>query len=198
MSNELNVAQIVTRNQFTMDSVVRVRVSDLMQQLSKLTRKNREDSNTATMIRNILRDAAEKNEDAAEINMPVQDLVRLYDQNSENDLGEIDFILCRNNLEEGRTARIDIFAKDRKGMCVVFGDQAYPLRKGTEYRVGREVYNSIIIDYDLISRNHCKITCGKDGVVMISDLDSTNGTFVNNVRLEKTHPESWQKTISSG
>ncbi|MFO8072459.1 MAG: GGDEF domain-containing protein [Polyangia bacterium] len=45
--------------------------------------------------------------------------------------------------------------------------------------VGRGSDASIQLEDDCISRRHCKIVPGADGVVLI-DLDSTNGTYVNN------------------
>ncbi len=44
--------------------------------------------------------------------------------------------------------------------------------------VGRGSDASIRLDDDCISRRHCKIVPGADGVVLV-DLDSTNGTYIN-------------------
>lgn len=41
---------------------------------------------------------------------------------------------------------------------------------------------------DLVSREHCAIVVGDDGVVTISDLGSRNGTFVNGTQLSADHP----------
>ena len=44
--------------------------------------------------------------------------------------------------------------------------------------VGRSPECDIQLTDDCVSRMHCRVVSGKDGVI-ISDLDSTNGTYVN-------------------
>jgi len=54
--------------------------------------------------------------------------------------------------------------------------------------IGKSVLNSLCrIDNQTVSRRHAKIYREKDGLYMI-DLDSTNGTYVNDIRLEKLEP----------
>ena len=48
--------------------------------------------------------------------------------------------------------------------------------------------NDMIVDDETVSRNHCRIFM-EDGHYMVKDLDSTNGTFVNRVRIR----EAWLK-----
>ena len=43
--------------------------------------------------------------------------------------------------------------------------------------------NDLVVDDDTVSREHCRIYVA-DGAYMIEDLDSTNGTFVNRVRIK--------------
>ena len=45
--------------------------------------------------------------------------------------------------------------------------------------IGREPSNSIVIESDSVSRRHARLT-SEDGARIITDLKSTNGTFVNN------------------
>src|SRR5687768_15488755 len=46
--------------------------------------------------------------------------------------------------------------------------------------------NDIVLDDETVSRNHCRIVVEGDAYV-IQDLGSTNGTFVNRVRIK----EAW-------
>lgn len=50
-------------------------------------------------------------------------------------------------------------------------------------QVGRERQNEIWIDHSLISRFHASLLMKPDGRLLIADLDSTAGTFVNGKRL---------------
>ena len=53
-----------------------------------------------------------------------------------------------------------------------------------ENRVGRAAINEIHLVGEKISRTHAKFIVS-EGVVEVIDLGSTNGTFVNETRLEK-------------
>src|ERR1700691_3160890 len=50
--------------------------------------------------------------------------------------------------------------------------------------VGRKPDNQIVIDNPAISSHHCKISL-EGGTYYIEDLDSTNGTYVNQKRVKK-------------
>ena len=52
-----------------------------------------------------------------------------------------------------------------------------------ELTLGRSEGASIQVDQDSVSRNHAKIVMAPGQPTMIMDLDSTNGTFVNNQRV---------------
>ncbi|HPB30515.1 MAG TPA: FHA domain-containing protein [Candidatus Sumerlaeota bacterium] len=51
--------------------------------------------------------------------------------------------------------------------------------------IGRARDNDIVIENLSVSRNHARIRC-LEGKFVITDLNSANGTFVNNVRVNKT------------
>ncbi|GGB14622.1 hypothetical protein GCM10011492_00330 [Flexivirga endophytica] len=52
--------------------------------------------------------------------------------------------------------------------------------------IGRGRDNSIVLDDMLVSRQHVRITADADGLVL-EDLGSRNGTYVNGRRVERTH-----------
>jgi len=55
-------------------------------------------------------------------------------------------------------------------------------------RIGKDIHNDIIINDNYVSRFHCQIICNDDGSIIIYDLGSTNGTFVNNMRIYGATP----------
>ena len=56
-----------------------------------------------------------------------------------------------------------------------------------ENRVGRSASNEIHIPAEKLSRHHARLLLAGDNLEVI-DLGSTNGTFVNDARLEKNQP----------
>ena len=52
--------------------------------------------------------------------------------------------------------------------------------------IGRSRSNSIVLDDMLVSRRHVVITADEEGL-LLRDLGSRNGTFVNGRRVEQTH-----------
>jgi|FLYN01.1.fsa_nt_gi Ca-activated chloride channel family protein len=66
--------------------------------------------------------------------------------------------------------------------------QTFPLDRDL-MRIGRAPQNEIMIDAKSISRFHCQIKRQGDQL-LIEDLDSTNGTFVNGVRVQQPTPLS--------
>jgi diguanylate cyclase (GGDEF)-like protein len=55
-----------------------------------------------------------------------------------------------------------------------------------EFTIGRDVKNNIVVDLDNVSRRHAKITT-RAGMSFIQDLNSTNGTYLNDQEvLEET------------
>jgi pSer/pThr/pTyr-binding forkhead associated (FHA) protein len=60
----------------------------------------------------------------------------------------------------------------------------FRLRPGAIKTVGRAPRADFIVDAALVSRIHCRLTAS-DANVEVVDLKSTNGTFVNDKRVEK-------------
>ena len=64
------------------------------------------------------------------------------------------------------------------------GEATFRLKPGAVKTVGRAPRADFILDVALVSRLHCRLTAGDDTLDVV-DLKSTNGTFVNDKRIEK-------------
>jgi pSer/pThr/pTyr-binding forkhead associated (FHA) protein len=60
----------------------------------------------------------------------------------------------------------------------------FRLPAGAIKTVGRASRADFILDVALVSRVHCRLTAGDDQLEVV-DLKSTNGTFVNDKRIDK-------------
>src|SRR5579884_1274520 len=60
----------------------------------------------------------------------------------------------------------------------------FRMAPGATKTVGRAPRADFILDAALVSRLHCRLTAGGDTVEVV-DLSSTNGTFVNDERIER-------------
>lgn len=80
---------------------------------------------------------------------------------------------CGERLQEGF---IPEASHDRTG-------QPYPYVHG-QWLIGRSKSCDFVIPEDQISRQHCMITLTSDGTFLLEDLSSTNGTFLNGMRLQ--------------
>jgi pSer/pThr/pTyr-binding forkhead associated (FHA) protein len=60
----------------------------------------------------------------------------------------------------------------------------FRLMPGDVRTIGRATGAQFIVDAPLVSRVHCRLTASADGHLTVEDLDSTNGTFVNEGRVE--------------
>ena len=60
----------------------------------------------------------------------------------------------------------------------------FRLRPGAIKTIGRAAGAEFIVDAALVSRLHCRLTAAEDGVEVV-DLSSTNGTYVNDARVDK-------------
>ena len=60
----------------------------------------------------------------------------------------------------------------------------FRLLPGSMKTVGRAPRADFVVDASLVSRVHCRLSAGAEEIV-VEDLDSTNGTFVNGRRIHK-------------
>ena len=63
-------------------------------------------------------------------------------------------------------------------------DATFRLKSGAVKTVGRAPRADFVLDVALVSRLHCRLTAGDDRLEVF-DLESTNGTFVNDKRVAK-------------
>ena len=54
--------------------------------------------------------------------------------------------------------------------------------------LGRSKKAEVTLGHPLVSRQHCRISKGKNGILEVKDLGSLNGTYVGKTRIEGTSP----------
>ncbi len=69
--------------------------------------------------------------------------------------------------------------------------------EGDQMTIGRDSTNAIVINDAEVSRRHARLSF-QGGKYLIEDLGSTNGTFVNNIRLTGPHVLKSGELISLG
>ena len=66
------------------------------------------------------------------------------------------------------------------------GPLAVQIAPGTVTTLGRSSPADVILDAPLVSRLHCRLTATVRGLEIV-DLDSTNGTYINDRRIRRGH-----------
>jgi pSer/pThr/pTyr-binding forkhead associated (FHA) protein len=74
-------------------------------------------------------------------------------------------------------------------MWILRGDEpdgpvVFRLAPGAVKTIGRAPRADFVVDAALVSRLHCRLEATADAIEVV-DLKSTNGTFVNDARIEK-------------
>jgi pSer/pThr/pTyr-binding forkhead associated (FHA) protein len=65
------------------------------------------------------------------------------------------------------------------------GPFTFRVTPGSIRTLGRAARADFVMDVALVSRFHCRFTASNEGGLLLEDLDSTNGTFVNDKRVER-------------
>ena len=72
-------------------------------------------------------------------------------------------------------------------MWILQSDEGtFRLTPGGVKTIGRASGADFILDVALVSRVHCRLTA-TDGHVVVEDLSSTNGTFVNDKKVDRAN-----------
>jgi predicted component of type VI protein secretion system len=61
----------------------------------------------------------------------------------------------------------------------------FRMRSGQTKTVGRATRADFVLEATLVSRIHCRLTVSPSGDLVVDDLSSTNGTFVNGHRVTR-------------
>ena len=61
----------------------------------------------------------------------------------------------------------------------------FRLRTGSIKTIGRAIRADFTVDVPLVSRLHCRLTATDTGQLEVIDLQSTNGTFVNDRKIRQ-------------
>jgi len=69
-------------------------------------------------------------------------------------------------------------------------EQTFRILPGGIKTMGRATGADFIIDAALLSRVHCRLEVAPSGDLEVRDLKSTNGTFVNDKRVDVAHLKS--------
>ncbi len=73
--------------------------------------------------------------------------------------------------------------KDVVDACLIIDLRVFRLDP-QETSIGRKMENDCVINHSTVSRMHAKIV-REDGGFVLYDLDSTGGTFVNNIKVNR-------------
>ena len=65
------------------------------------------------------------------------------------------------------------------------GSLTFRILPGSVKTVGRATRADFIVDAAMVSRFHCRLTAAKNGTLELEDLQSTNGTYVNDRRVTR-------------
>ena len=87
------------------------------------------------------------------------------------------------------TALDDKFVGGESCLVVIYGpDLGHRYEMGgDEITIGRDIENQVTLDLDNVSRRHARLA-QRDGKVFVSDLGSTNGTFLNDQEVKGELP----------
>lgn len=114
-----------------------------------------------------------------------------------------DVVLPEDDLETTETPEPTIKLDEPapvkiSGYLVFEGNRGRSPITGHRVNIGRSASNDVVIDSDSISRLHAQIYRNRDGGFSITDMDSLNGTYVNDAKIEGTQPVGLGDIITFG
>ena len=65
------------------------------------------------------------------------------------------------------------------------GPLTFRILPGSIKTIGRATRADFVLDAALVSRFHCRLSAAPDGTLEVEDLQSTNGTWVNDQRVRR-------------
>lgn len=104
------------------------------------------------------------------------------------------------SFQQPEGARLESGADDPVHLLLLLDDNAPPRRfplHSLPVIIGRNPPADLILEGTTVSRRHCRLE-SRDGQLLLSDLASTNGTFVNGTRLTEATPLEDGATIGVG
>jgi ABC transport system ATP-binding/permease protein len=115
----------------------------------------------------------------------------IVDQNTTNGTyvrgNKVEKILVENN----EIIQVGHHPVDMRWVAMMFEDeqdvsisQSGTMIFSSSLTIGRDAPADIIVDFPEISRKHCKLQLTPEGSVLIEDLNSTNGTWMNGERID--------------
>jgi pSer/pThr/pTyr-binding forkhead associated (FHA) protein len=72
-------------------------------------------------------------------------------------------------------------------------EKTFRILPGNVRTLGRASGADFIVDGALVSRVHCRVTALPDGELEVRDLESTNGTYINEERITIARVKSGDK-----
>jgi pSer/pThr/pTyr-binding forkhead associated (FHA) protein len=75
---------------------------------------------------------------------------------------------------------------------------SFRLLPGDVRTIGRAPGVQFVVDAPLVSRIHCRLTAEAGGALVVEDLGSTNGTYVNGARVDGPTPVGSADTVKVG
>jgi two-component system cell cycle response regulator len=106
--------------------------------------------------------------------------------------------VLRNHRMSGQETRVTKISKlkgefevdSESCLVAIYGPQLgkkFVLTGDDQFTLGRDDKNFIVVDLDNVSRRHACVRC-RDGKYFVEDLDSTNGTYLNDEEIRAQQP----------
>lgn len=183
----------------TDDTMISVKSSALLGHLSLLGRHEKGNEDRIEKLRYIVGQLSSKTHFANKVDMSIMDLLQVYNVAKKIDYERAKEILQADRREKDadsmmksilcQTKRLpqkeELQLAIKKGMVLnILNRQYILLPNKREWMIGRAPDADIFINEKGVSRKHCKLFW-KTGKLMIKDLNSTNGTYVNNIKIDQ-------------